>query len=464
MMRPQMPNQTSLARLLAFALAAAVMCNGLGVYLKRTGFLEGDKYRAYWSVYCAAIAGSQSSVRQCTAYTSPGEIARAASRLDEPIASTYSYVYDISPPQRLLKLAKDLFWLLMIGLSVALSSRHRNPLPHARQAWPVFALASYATAAMAASVALNGALVAGAGLRAFVFLSVPILGRWLLPHLALFAKCVAALLVFEAALVPLELVRGIHLFHEWTAWSLASRVVGTLVQPNSMGIFAASAIAFYHCSFPSSRWNAPLLATALALILFSGSGTGLVCVAFGLLLVLGQRENSRRRPRSLSLAAAVLALLALALLLPAATGRPDLYSSLGAGGRWTSLQAALFGRSPIELIFGSGLGVNTNSAFNLANAQAPAGIFRANAFLPTDSTLTSLLIQVGVVGAALFYAMLFWAAARDDRFRIFYGVVALSSLTINLTELFPVNVLLGLALAHSCAAATNPHGRDDARV
>jgi hypothetical protein len=187
-------------------------------------------------------------------------------------------------------------------------------------------------------------------------------------------------------------------------------------------------------------------------------------VAFGLLLVLGQRENTRQRPATLRLAAAVLGLLALALLLPAATGRPDLYSSLGAGGRWTSLQAALFGRSPVELIFGSGLGVNTNSAFNLANTQASARSFPANAFLPTDSTLTSLLIQVGAVGAGLFYAMLFWAAARDEKFRIFYGVVALSSLTINLTELFPVNVLLGLALAHSCAGETSLPRKDDARV
>ena len=48
---------------------------------------------------------------------------------------------------------------------------------------------------------------------------------------------------------------------------------------------------------------------------------------------------------------------------------------------------------------------------------------------------------------------------------MFYAIVALCSLTLQVTELFPVNFLLGVALAHSVVAGGNikpvsqPEGR-----
>ncbi len=44
----------------------------------------------------------------------------------------------------------------------------------------------------------------------------------------------------------------------------------------------------------------------------------------------------------------------------------------------------------------------------------------------------------------LFYGSLLWAALRDPVVRPFYGIVAVCSLTINVMELFPVNLLLGM--------------------
>jgi hypothetical protein len=81
--------------------------------------------------------------------------------------------------------------------------------------------------------------------------------------------------------------------------------------------------------------------------------------------------------------------------------------------------------------------------------DAPAG--NDLRVVPTDSALTSLVIQIGLLGSVLFYAALFWAARRDPPARPFYCVVALCTLTINVGELFPVNVLMGIALAHSAS-------------
>jgi hypothetical protein len=42
-----------------------------------------------------------------------------------------------------------------------------------------------------------------------------------------------------------------------------------------------------------------------------------------------------------------------------------------------------------------------------------------------------------------------WAMWRDRIARPAYIVIAISSLTINITEVFPVNFMLGLLLAHT---------------
>ena len=73
--------------------------------------------------------------------------------------------------------------------------------------------------------------------------------------------------------------------------------------------------------------------------------------------------------------------------------------------------------------------------------------------------LTSLLTQLGIVGILLFYGTLTWAAMRDREARIFYAVLALCSLTLQITEVFPVNFLLGVVLAHSVMVAQSTAGR-----
>jgi hypothetical protein len=71
--------------------------------------------------------------------------------------------------------------------------------------------------------------------------------------------------------------------------------------------------------------------------------------------------------------------------------------------------------------------------------------------LVADSTPTLLVAQVGLVGMIGVYGLIAYAAWRDRRTRPVYAFLVAASLTINLPEAFPLNVLLGLLLARSLA-------------
>ena len=79
--------------------------------------------------------------------------------------------------------------------------------------------------------------------------------------------------------------------------------------------------------------------------------------------------------------------------------------------------------------------------------------------LPADSMVTLLVLQAGVVGLLLFYALLAqgWVLSREGR--PFFLSMLMASLVSNLVEVFPVNVLLGLALADAMGKQKRPDGQ-----
>jgi hypothetical protein len=440
------PQHPSLARLAAIGLLVAAICNGASFYLKRTGVLEHEAYLEYWTHHCAAR--QMSHERQCSAYTSPEKIAARLllPALESPDAE-FRYLYALSDFERPLKLAKDLFWAALIAISLFLLSRAATPLRALGQAGPVMGLAAYSAVSFAASVALNGALIAFAGARFLMIPALAIVGRWIAPHMRVVAHAVGWLLVIQLLLVPFELWRGLHLFREWSPWSLAARVTGSMVQPNSLGIFAVTGLAFFYC-FGRRAWFWPMALVSLALVFFTRSGTGIFGIGMVLFIVAVQSVDAAKRKRAIAAGALLFALAV--LLLPQLTGRPDIFGSIGSGGRMSALHSALFERPPAQVLLGSGLGVHTNLALSLTGhtGMGVTGIGSLTT-MPTDSALIGLVIQIGVLGTLAFYGALLWTAVRDPIARAFYYAVALCSLTINLTELFPVNVLLGLAWAHS---------------
>jgi len=455
-----------LARWVGVALVLATLCNGLGIYLRKVGLVQTPAYHAYWAWHCSPVAHLQPHQRAqpgCCAHASTAELAEIGAPPRRDVEQALAqYIFELTPAEKALKLVKDVFVLAFVAVSAWLVAQ-RRPLGNG------FGLGSsgqrlllvYGCAMFGLSWAWHGLLMPVAGLRPLLFLAVFGLGAWMATHLPGLAKFVAVALALQLLLVPLELLAGIHINGHghalrlgWVDFQLLlSRASGTLVLPNSLGVFAVTALAFCQAFAPSRRQLLYLTPLVLALIYFSGSGVGALAMSlFLLMLVLGQVPVHRRG--WVAAGAAVLAA-PLLVLLPELLGRPQIFDSvLAEGGRLETFKLTVLDKSALQLWFGQGLGVNTNIALNLQQTEqvdnAVAGaVASAPALRPTDSTLTALMVQLGAVGTGLFYALLFWAARKDATARPFYAVLALCSLTMNITEVFPVNFLLGLALAHS---------------
>jgi hypothetical protein len=431
--------RVSTGHLLAAAMFIAVVCNGAGFFAKRIGVIEHEAYLQYWTFHCAGVTGAGEHEWQCETFTDAAAIERHRLTVNRtPKAEAFKYLYRLSPGERLLKALKDLFFLGLIGACCWALSTPAQWRELERRGLPPLAFGGYAAAAFMASLALNGIWVAAAGARAMLFMPVALLGRWAASRLHPFATATAILIVLQAVSAPLESVLGMHIFREWTPWALASRVTGTLVQPNSMGVFCAVGWAFCLCFGGFGRRTLGALGLiAVAVIFLSGSGTGLVCA-----LVLASMHGRAPAQSLRSLLPTIVAVLVLLLLLPTLPARWDILHSV-ADDRLKMLHLALWERPAWQVWLGGGLGVHTNLALLLAGGGAVA------AGSSTDSALIGLLFQVGVAGTALFYGMLAWAGARDPQARPFYVAVALCTLTMNVAELFPVNALLGLALSHA---------------
>lgn len=446
------------ARLVSLALLMAVLCNGASVYLKRTGLVDAEAYRAYWAIHCTPVDPAKANAvaePRCCARATPEEVALRDSDAHVEIErASLRYVFESKGPELVLKLVKDLFGLALIAYSAFLVGKRRAPAPAMREAFPVVLLLGYALVAFLVSLPLNGPLVAVAGLRAFMFVMIALLAQWLAPRLGDIARCLGALLVVQALLIPFELFRGIHPQGEWSSFHLASRVSGTLVLPNSLGIFAVTALAFFYSFSTAKSWLALLSVAALAAIFFSGSATGIIC--FGLLLFIMLDRRTRDDRRAQLAIGAVLAGVVSVVILLALSGREDLFDwQFGPRGRVAALIAVLSERGLMEVLFGSGLGTGKDVALQLQSQVSPEALEAAELVAAqfTDSTITGLMTEIGLLGAAMFYATLVWAGLRDASARPFYWVVAMCSLTVNITLLFPVNFLLGFAWAHSMGLA-----------
>ncbi len=445
------------ARLISLALLIAVLCNGASVYMKRTGLLDREAYNNAWSVHCAPVDPDGAVVvaePRCCANVTDAQTEMYESdahiKLEE---ESLRYIFDSQGPEIGFKLVKDLFVVLLTAYCAFLVGKRIVPAPAIREAWPVFLLVGYVLISFLSSSYFNGPLFAIAGLRAFMFALLALLGLWLVPRLGDIARCVGALLVLQMPLIPWELFQGIHLHGHWLPYFLASRVSGTFVLPNSLGIFAVTALAFFY-SFASNRsWVPWLCIAALAAIYYAGSGAGIICLGVLLFNMLYDRAPEKRRAHIVI--GGILAGLLLVWLLPEISGREDVYGSVLEGGRLGHLVLFVAEHDRVQLLFGSGLGAGKGATLGLMNLVSPEAIDAAwlDAVQFTDSTITGLMTEIGLLGAVMFYAALVWAGRRDPAARPFYWVVVLSSLVVNITAFFPVNFLLGLAWAHSIGCA-----------
>ncbi len=444
------PEPLFFARLLGIALILVTVFNGAGSYLRKTGFVDHNAYLAFWKIHCkpvALLSSSENGASRCCV-DAPQKMLPGQRAIEREYAS---YVYDVPNSEVVFKRLKDVLGLVLFSLSAYLIVIRSSVLPSLQAVWPIAILFSYVCLGFLVSLVHHDALAAGAGLmRLLMFLSLGLIGAWLAPYMAFFASCVGALLALELALIPFEMWRSIHLHEHFSLLFLAARTSGTLVLPNSMGIFAVASLAFYYAFSQTRTYLVLLSIVTLGLVLASASATGFVCILVLLFFIAIQHAHGRKR--AILLCVILILSIAAIYLLPEITGRPRVFwSILGSAGRIASLSHAVTDPTLLQLLFGRGLDVNPLLVSGIVGdmgSKVSADAMRLVA-LTTESTITALIVQIGVLGALIFYAVLFWAAVRDHTARLFYLIVAVCSLTINIIGLFPVNLLLGLALAHS---------------
>jgi hypothetical protein len=424
----------------AALLVAATLGNGALSYLHRIGVLDPEGYAQQWTAHCYQVGVS--TEWQCGVFTSPGRI---WDWLHVWLPAPESqYVFAVPGGWVWLKLLKDGLWAMLLVSPVFVSTPAM--LPSSRVVIPSIAFAAQVIIGFVVCWITQGALVAAAGLRMTEFLWLGVSARWLIPKLAVFAEAVAVLMVAQLVAAPVELLIGAHLSGEWSRFTFAHRIAGLLNQPNSLGIFAVTGWTFCYAFLQRRGWLLPLAGVAVALVLLSGSATGVMCIvvlaAFAMSKWTGGRSPKRVAALGLLVAASAF------FLLPQLTGRADVFASIGERGRAAAFVQVIRNASARELVLGRGLGVGSNSALGVGLAADGAGEWQL-ASAPTDSEFVGLIAQLGLLGAALFYWMLWRLMATDQRARCLYVTLALCSLTGNILEMFPVNLMLGLAMAHS---------------
>ena len=440
-------------KIFGVSLILASILNGTTFFLKKVGVVDKEAYEAYWNVHSA---GGPYSCRP---------LPRKQFLKEKPYTR---YLFENKGGEILLKAIKDLLMAGFIFVSFILFLVRKEEITDRSFAWPILSLVLLVAAASLLTYEKYGGLFVAAGLRSFLFLGIASAGMWFVRSngMGFLAACTGTLILIQLLTTPLELMYGLPLngYHCFLTRPLPARLSGTFVQPNSLGIFAVCALAFYHDFSHSKKYLMWLLPFTLILVMASGSATGLIClvVFLGILAIAHLGKKYQR----ISCAVLIALFMIILILLPRLIARPLLLDSVfGERGRLQVLQTVISSNSPYETIFGNGIGYGTNAALTILQKDyLNKAVFGHDPVpLRSDSTITMMFWQIGTIGVVLFYTMVFLAMLRHKKARIFYLTIILTSITINITELFPANFLLGVALASSFSITGRTSKKESAR-
>ncbi|MBT3879722.1 MAG: hypothetical protein HON76_14335 [Candidatus Scalindua sp.] len=416
----------TIARIFVIAIVVATILNGSSFWLKRVGWLEPQLYEEY--------KGGSGSFR--------GQAFKGSDSFEQ----LTRYTYQTKGVWTAFKASKDVIFLLFFIVSLLLILRKYTEWK-IRYFWLFVSIAFLFLYAFCKSLLQSGPLLSMAGLRSFLFLGVVIVGSWAACEKVfyLMTKCLVVLILIQLLMTPYEYVYGMRFF---VSSYFQNRIVGTMLQPSSFGIVLVLGLIWYFTFSRSQTWLWWLTVIVSVLAFFSGSATSLFLLLFAYVAILWSKIDNRFRKRLLF--GGITGSVFLFLLLPSLTGRVAIYHSLW--GRFSLYKEYIFtGSGWCELMFGRGLGAGTNTAVNLLmdwQDSASHGVGNHVVFV-ADSTPLMLISQIGFVGLFMVYGLLFLAIRNDPQTRIFYFSFILASLTVNITELFPINFILGLLLARS---------------
>jgi hypothetical protein len=423
----------------------AVVVNGSVFWLRRVGLVERESYRSYLEQYDAFPPVEQRTEDQ-------------ALSLSEYTRNFTTEMYAVRGWELITKAFKDVAVLGFLICSVAMLMLKPRPRGfrclienNSSLLWALGGLCALVCFSGLISLGRHGFLLTLAGVRSFWFLPMALLGGWALRQQGwrLLVRTLLLLLPLELILAMVEQGRGLKTFVPHLPDGLLPvRAVGTLLQPSSLGITSVVLLAASIGAGLSGIMFYCLIGVVVGLVWMTGSAT-----AWILLCLLGLFHAFLRFTIKQKIQLIVVALPLAGILLwqlPRVTGRPDLYDSLTGRGR-IALGQFTQSESSWELIFGRGLGAGTNTAANLLMdwQTREADGYSENIVFISDSTPLTLTAQLGLTGCILFYGILLLAGLRDRQNTGLFVVIGVASLTVSVTELYPVNLILGLGLARS---------------
>jgi hypothetical protein len=270
------------------------------------------------------------------------------------------------------------------------------------------------------------------------------------------ARVCAWTLLAQALLAAIEIRRGMLIYAIKLFDSDIVRVVGTFNLPASLGVFAVVACAMAWCwsGYPR-RVLFGLTAVLIALLVVNASAVA--WAALGAVALAQAYSRLRPRWRPILLAAT----LPIALLsweaLPTLTGRWDVHNSLW--GRIAPVASYASDRlSTREVLFGKGFGLGTNA---LGSRSPPLKLVGGLPDGPVGDSMPAVLFwQFGLLGVSFAYALFAVALFVDSSSRAIGIALLVSTVAINITELFPVNLIFGFWLANAAAVSRRNHDPD----
>ncbi|MEY4354872.1 MAG: hypothetical protein RLZZ609_3113 [Cyanobacteriota bacterium] len=442
-----------LTRLLVVAMLLAVLLNGLPFWARRVGLLEAQAYGRDLARFCQPPVQRWWLPASCRSFKiPPGPPPIRIERLD------YHRLYRIAPREVGFKAARYAIPPLLLLVSTALLVARWQPLPPLQALLPLVPLLLSSLLSIAISLPLDG--LSATLLSAVWSLWIPLaaVAGWLTTprRLQILADGAAALVLLQVPFLALEAMRGLPMpFGGPPSPWLPTRLSGLMNQPNTLGGLLAISVALcmVGSNRPWQRWPLLLLSMGLAALARSGGGVvGLLLLALAMLW-----GHLPRRWRVFPL---VVGLVVCALALPGLLGRPQLIDS--PTGRLRTLRVWIQNpRTPQERWLGYGVASQSHRQRSFPRLDPPATAVEAprSGRGPAAEAMPLLLLaQGGVVALVAFYGLLGWCCWQDPDLRPFWAVLLLISLTLNISEVFPLGVWLAVATARGLNRSLRPAG------
>lgn len=412
------------------AIGLATLCNGAVFWLRRIGWLQRDEY---WLAYQTLI--HQASLNPT--WERYLEVVRFEGSL-----------HSLQGALWLIKIPKEFILAAVAGLALVTAQRARHQPRALMLAYAaLFALVGYS----AATALIDGHwLDVMAGGRSFLCWAIAAVGVAVsTPELRRRLSLVLlVVLVIQGLMAPIELALALKIYKMQLWGHDYPRIVGSFGLPLSLGVFAVVTWSMAVCWASLTRRSLALL-TALVVVLLLANGSATAWAMFVASAGMYALNHQRPRVRLLVLLAAVPAAAVVWQVLPQLTGRDTIHESLF--GRVLAVQMHAQGLSTGELLIGQGFGFGTNGRALLTPETTTEIEPVLNRRAVGDSMPASLLWQTGALGLLLAYGLIVAGLSSCRRDRPLGIALLLASLTLNVAELFPINLVFGLWLANAWA-------------